>query len=54
LEGVGGDGFVEEVLVGEGGLEVEDALDVAEVFFALAFFVEDHFPEDDVFGGGNV
>ena len=49
-EGVGFYGFVEEVLVWKNGLNVQDALDVTDVFFAFAFSVKDHFPEDNVFG----
>ena len=53
-EGVGFYGFVEKVLVWKNGLNVQHALDVAKVFFAFAFPVKNHFPEDNVFGWGNV
>ena len=53
-EGVGLYGIVEEILMRKNGLNVQDALDVAQVFLAFAFLVKDHFPEDNVFGWGNV
>ena len=32
------------------GLDVQDTLDITEVFFAFAFSVKNHFPEDNIFG----
>ena len=53
-EGVSDYGVVEEILMRKNRLNVQDALDVAKVFFAFAFFVKDHFPKDNIFGWGNV
>ena len=49
-EGVSFYSIVEEVLVQKNGVDVQNALDVTEVFFAFAFSVKDHFPEDNILG----
>jgi hypothetical protein len=41
-------------LVRKGRLDVQNALNVAQMLFAFTFLIKDHFPKDDVFRRCNV
>jgi hypothetical protein len=51
---MGSDIFIKKLLVRKGRLDVQNALNVAQMLFAFAFLIKDHFPKDDVFRRRNV
>lgn len=51
---MGCDIFIKKLLVRKGRLDVQNALNVAQMLFAFTFLIKDHFPKDDVFRRCNV